>query len=100
MSDPDTYLKEKAILAQLRSGDQAGWHLDKKVPIALILTIAIQTGGFIWWTASINERVNFLERQATASAPQSERLTRVEVNLEVVKEGIADLKRLLRPSRE
>ena len=33
------------------------WHLDKRVPIALIFAIALQTGGALWWAASIQTRV-------------------------------------------
>jgi hypothetical protein len=39
------------------------WHLDKRVPIALILTVAIQTGAMVWWAASISARVEMHERQ-------------------------------------
>jgi hypothetical protein len=76
--------------------DDKRWHLDKKVPLALILTIAIQTGGFVWWAASTNERVANLERRVDASAPQADRLTRVEVKIEAVQEGITEIKRMIR----
>lgn len=39
------------------------WHLDKKVPLALILAMAIQTVGVIWWAASLSTRVEHQERQ-------------------------------------
>jgi hypothetical protein len=42
---------------------QEAWHLDKKVPIALIFTMAIQTVGVIWWAASLSTRVDHQERQ-------------------------------------
>jgi hypothetical protein len=72
------------------------WHLDKRVPIALIVTIALQTGSFIWWAASVSERVNTLERRAEQTAPQADRLTRVEVKIESIQEGITEIKRLIR----
>lgn len=37
------------------------WHLDKKVPIAIILAIVVQTSGLIWWAATLNSRVSSLE---------------------------------------
>ena len=41
------------------------WHLDKRVPIALILTILIQSAAAIWWAAGMTERMNhFEQRQA------------------------------------
>lgn len=76
--------------------DDARWHLDKRVPIALIITIAVQTAGIVWWASSLSERVNTLERRADASAPQGDRLTRVEVKIENVQEGIARIERLIR----
>lgn len=38
------------------------WHLDKKVPLALIITVvsAIATG--VWWTSAANGRIVALER--------------------------------------
>jgi hypothetical protein len=32
---------------------QEAWHLDKRVPIALIAAIVMQTMGAIWWAASV-----------------------------------------------
>lgn len=82
------------------------WHLDKRVPIALIATIAIQTAGIVWFASGLYHRVETLERDAIASknvierdaalrAPQADRLTRVEVKLETVQEGITEIKRLI-----
>lgn len=72
------------------------WTVDKKVPLALILTIIIQTGAMLWWAASLSERVNNLERQQSASAPQADRLTRVEVKIEAIVDGVSEIKRLIR----
>lgn len=77
----------------------AAWHLDKRVPIAMILSIAMQTGAFVWFAARLDQRVEALERSETrlsSSAPvTSDRLTRVEVKLEGVQEGIVEIKRLI-----
>ena len=54
------------------------WHIDKNVPLALIIAIIIQSGAGIWWAATVNNRVERLESDIKASAPQAERLTRVE----------------------
>jgi hypothetical protein len=72
------------------------WHLDKKVPLALIIALMLQTASFAWWASDINGRVNNLERRAEATAPQADRLTRVEVKIESVQEGITEIKRLIR----
>jgi cell division protein FtsB len=38
------------------------WHLDRKVPIALILTILLQSGAAVWFAANLGNRVVVLER--------------------------------------
>jgi hypothetical protein len=81
------------------SGDsdpESHWTLDRRVPLALILALILQTGGLVWWASSLSERVNTLERRAEATAPQGDRLTRVEVKLEGVQSGIDEIKRLIR----
>jgi len=39
------------------------WHLDKRVPVALILALALQGAGGIWWAASTSERLDQVERR-------------------------------------
>lgn len=72
------------------------WHMDRRVPIALILAILGQTGAFGWWASSLNERVNVLERTSSLTAPQGDRLTRVEVKIEGIQTGIDRIERLIR----
>jgi hypothetical protein len=78
--------------------EEKHWHLDKRVPIALIVTIVLQTGGIVWWAASMSERISYLERRETATAPQADRLTRVEVQIEAIREGVGRIERMI--SRE
>lgn len=50
-------------------GDRAGgWHLDKRVPIAIILAIFVQTAGVVWWAARLENRVVTLEKANTEIA--------------------------------
>ena len=37
------------------------WHFDKKVPIALIVTIVVQTVAVVWWASGIHHRVATVE---------------------------------------
>lgn len=41
--------------------DKETWHLDKKVPISLLIGLLAQSGLFIWWASGINSRVEALE---------------------------------------
>lgn len=71
------------------------WHLDKKIPLALMLTIGFQTGIFIWWAAQLSERVNTLERAAVTTAPQADRITRIEVRIEGIGQIVQRIERLI-----
>jgi hypothetical protein len=53
------------------------WHLDKKVPLALIMTMFLQTIGIIWWAASLSTRVDHQERQIVGLV-QAEQQTKLE----------------------
>jgi hypothetical protein len=33
------------------------WHLDRKVPITLIVALVAQTAGMVWWAASLSHTV-------------------------------------------
>lgn len=54
------------------------WHLDKRVPISLILAIMIQTGSFIWFMSALNSDVEGLERR---TARMETRSAQVEANV-------------------
>ena len=49
--------------------EREGWHLDKKVPIALLAAIAFQTCTAVWWVAAKN----------SDDLHRDERITRIEV---------------------
>lgn len=54
------------------------WHLDKRVPIALIVTIFLQSMAAVWWAASMQARMDGLESMMLAQASTESRLVRVE----------------------
>lgn len=69
--------------------EQGAWHLDRKVPVAIILSLVVQTAGLVWWAASLSgrqdehsRRISQLEaadaRQATESQRVSEALARMD----------------------
>ncbi|MBN8968928.1 MAG: hypothetical protein J0G95_10760 [Rhizobiales bacterium] len=76
--------------------EEGNWTVDRKIPLAMIFAIAVQTGTFVWWMAGINERVNVLEKASaavTVAAPvQSDRLTRVESRVESAQRDLAEIK--------
>jgi len=74
------------------------WHLDKKVPLALIVTIIAQTMAIVWWAATASARLDQLERHVNTAAPQAERIIRLETKMDGIAEAISDLKNLVRRS--
>jgi hypothetical protein len=81
----------------------ATWHWDKRVPIAMIITMVLSIGGqgFLatWFFSKMDSRVETLEKAAATAGPQTanqgERLIRVEENLKGVKDGITEIKAIL-----
>jgi hypothetical protein len=72
--------------------DDKHWHLDRKVPLALIFAILGQTAAGIWWASTISSRVDYAERRLEAMAPQADRVTRVEVKIEGVQSDVSEIK--------
>ena len=95
-----------------RGDDDNAWHLDKKVPIAMIFAIVGQLAGFAWIASKLDSRVESLEKSdvrhersidaLTAERDGSrERLTRLESQsvqaIELLRALDAKVDRLWRP---
>ncbi len=79
------------------------WHLDRRVPLAIIVAIGFQTAGATWWAATLNERVAQLEQEVASRDHFRDRLTIVETQQRELKAGQrrieTKLDRLLSPPR-
>jgi hypothetical protein len=68
------------------------WSVDKRVPIALILTFVgtmiIQSGAVVWWASSISSRVNTLETRVETMSDQRDRIIKVETILERIERKV------------
>lgn len=53
---------------------QQRWHVGKEVPLALMLTLALQTAGGVWWAASVSAKLDYAI--ATMDQFSRERYTR------------------------
>lgn len=72
------------------------WHLDKKVPIVIMLMLIGQGGMFIWWASELNgivkdnmkvnieqgKRMDAFEQRERDNVKLSERVVRVETIVE------------------
>ena len=79
------------------------WHLDKRVPIAIIVTIFVQTFAFIYfvtaWKVEVESRLNVLEKISMASASQEARIIVLEQVALRVGEDLTEIKNILRGQR-
>jgi hypothetical protein len=64
------------------------WHLDKRVPIALIFALAVQSGTAIWWAATTTGRISSVESLVQSSV--TNRLNRIEDKLDRLIENRAE----------
>lgn len=76
-------------------GGDHDWRLDRKVPLALILTIVGQTVVAAWGASNLWTRVGELERQMQVAAPQFERIIRVETKVDGITGSLSEIKALI-----
>jgi len=69
------------------------WHLDKRVPLALIFAIVIQTAGAFWWASDISRRVANLESNQTNANLLIERIVKLETVLSRLDKTLDKLER-------
>lgn len=70
--------------------DQEHWTVDKRVPLALVVTILIQSAAAIWWASSISGTVAVQGQKIGALEAQ-----RAGERLAVVESTIGDVKQQL-----
>jgi Tfp pilus assembly protein PilO len=76
-----------------------GWHLDKRVPVAIIFALLVQSAGVIWWASNMSSRQSVIEdrvavhdmqisamRDTAANAAVS--LGRIEENVDALRNDI------------
>lgn len=62
------------VLTERREGARNQWHLNKEVPISIILALVLQTVSGIWFISKLDSRVGSLEEsRKTATSEQRER---------------------------
>lgn len=83
-----------------------GWHLDKRVPIAIIGAIIGQGAMIIWWAAGVDarlstaaHRLDVIERIAdrgdAADRMVADRLTRLETQQTMMVDQLREIKAIL-----
>ncbi|HMA72994.1 MAG TPA: hypothetical protein VKP67_16165 [Xanthobacteraceae bacterium] len=79
----------------MSNAEDRQWHLDKKVPLALIMTIVCQTIVAAWGASNLWTRVGELERRMQIAAPQFERIIRLETKVDGITGSLSEIKALI-----
>lgn len=75
-------------------------NFEKKITLAFVLAVLVQTGGALVWAGSAAERITVLERNVEAGRPVGERLARVEAELGAVRAQLDRMERKLEAGDE
>ena len=59
--------------------------IERKITAGFLLAVVLQTGGALVWAGAAAERISALEHRAELARPISERLARVETELDAVR---------------
>lgn len=66
MSDSTTKEHEEPPHRRRADDECNHWTLDKRVPLALVMAVAVQTGGVIWWGARLTSNQEEIVRRLEA----------------------------------
>lgn len=83
--------------AEPANGPDGQWHLDKKVPLALIAAIFTQTLFIGIWVGTLSTRVSELETKAVRALDVSERVIRVEQDTIHIRQTLEQIEGKLDP---
>lgn len=64
------------------------WHLDKKVPIALIIAVGINIIVGIWWASKLDSRVEAIEKWIGSNGRIDARLAVIEEQQNTIQKAI------------
>ena len=76
------------------------WHKDKRIPVASLMGLAIQTTLFVWWfatfTATTNGRIDTLEQWIKDNKTITTDLVVVKTNQTFIKETLQRIENKLK----
>ena len=71
------------------------WRFDKRIPVALFISIILQMGGALIWASQLDARVNQLEQNTLADSGLGEKFARLEERLDSLKQNLAGMRQQL-----
>lgn len=87
----DCQIEDEFRESSRRSRDR--WHVGKEIPIAVLVMLAMQTGGGIWWAATLSQKLDSVIAQVAEM--KHERYTKEEArrDLELMRVRDTELER-------
>lgn len=71
------------------------WHLDRRIPIALIATLIGYGIATVWWSATIDNRMSVVEKWIDDNRQIQSRLDRLEIQGEFIQNSLNEIKTML-----
>jgi len=72
------------------------WHLDKRVPIAIIFVLVFQAVGWVWGASKLDSRVESIEAWITQNNTVAARLSVIEEGQRWIKATLSEIKNSVR----
>ena len=71
------------------------WTISRQIPAALLFAIALQTIAFSYWMGTVSSRVTEVENKVSFRASDPERIAKLEVHINSIKEAILRVEKSL-----
>ena len=71
---------------------QEHWRFDKRIPMAVIIMLALQILGAIIWATQLDARVNQLESLTVETSQVNEKFARLEERLDFMKQNLVTVR--------
>jgi Tfp pilus assembly protein PilO len=72
------------------------WHLDKRVPIALIFALVVQTGVVFSWKTNVENRLTHLEEVDKVRSTHEARIIILEQSISYIRSDLTEIKLMLK----
>jgi hypothetical protein len=72
--------------------EAAHWQIDRRIPIALLITLFFQFASALVWATQLNARVGTLEQDGVGMADFGEKLARIDERLQGMKQDVEFIK--------
>jgi cell division protein FtsB len=79
-------------MVKIKQEDISHWRMDKRIPIAIVLSLFLQFAAAIVWGAKLDARVVSLEQQGAGSIGFGEKLARIDERLNAVQQDTNSIK--------